>query len=236
MRIRKRRRIRWNGAVTSPVATRPNKRWSMDFVSDCVSRGKVIRMLTIVDDCTRECPVIYLARRTPCASSAGSDCEPARTAGGDCCGQRTGVSRPGTGGLDRTTRCAAGVHSARQARAECLHRELQRPTARRMSERELVHQPQRCTAKDRNLAAGLQLATSAQIDGLLVTRRVCTSTSGDAGMRKLQSHSHSRLSRQSWPLKKRKAKQSTVRARNKKPRETPGLAGPFPCSSILKLL
>jgi putative transposase len=30
----------------------------MDFVSDCVSTGKVIRMLTIVDDCTRECPVI----------------------------------------------------------------------------------------------------------------------------------------------------------------------------------
>ena len=30
----------------------------MDFVSDCVSAGKVIRMLTIVDDCTRECPVI----------------------------------------------------------------------------------------------------------------------------------------------------------------------------------
>jgi hypothetical protein len=30
----------------------------MDFVSDCVSTGKVIRMLTIVDDCTRECPAI----------------------------------------------------------------------------------------------------------------------------------------------------------------------------------
>jgi len=30
------------------------------------------------------------------------------------------------------------------------------PTARRMPECELVHQPQRCTAKDRNLAARLQ--------------------------------------------------------------------------------
>ena len=38
MRIRQRRRIRWNGTVTNPVATRPNQRWSMDFVSDCVSR------------------------------------------------------------------------------------------------------------------------------------------------------------------------------------------------------
>ncbi len=58
MRIRQRRRIRWSGAVTSPAATKANERWSMDFVSDCVSTGKVIRMLTIVDDCTRECPVI----------------------------------------------------------------------------------------------------------------------------------------------------------------------------------
>jgi len=58
MRMRQRRRIRWNGAVTSPAATRPNQRWSIDFVSDCVSTGKVIRMLTVVDDCTRECPSI----------------------------------------------------------------------------------------------------------------------------------------------------------------------------------
>jgi len=58
MRIRQRRRIRWSGAVTSPAAAKPNERWSMDFMSDCVSTGKVIRMLTMVDDCTRECPGI----------------------------------------------------------------------------------------------------------------------------------------------------------------------------------
>jgi len=58
MRIRQRRRIRWMGAVSSAVATRANQRWSIDFVSDCVSTGRVIRMLTVVDDCTRECPAI----------------------------------------------------------------------------------------------------------------------------------------------------------------------------------
>ena len=58
MRIRQRRRIRCSGVVTGPAATRPNHRRSMDFVSDCVSTGKAIRMLTIVDDCTRECPAI----------------------------------------------------------------------------------------------------------------------------------------------------------------------------------
>jgi putative transposase len=58
MRIRQRGRIRWNGVPARPAATKPNERWSMDFVNDCVSGGKVIRMLTIVDDCTRECPAI----------------------------------------------------------------------------------------------------------------------------------------------------------------------------------
>jgi putative transposase len=58
MRIRQRRRIRWNGVTVSPAATRPNERWSMDFVCDCVSTGQVIRMLTVVDDYTRECPAI----------------------------------------------------------------------------------------------------------------------------------------------------------------------------------
>jgi len=58
MRIRARRRIRWHGPVISPAASSPNERWSMDFLSDCVSSGRVIRMLTVVDDCTRECPAI----------------------------------------------------------------------------------------------------------------------------------------------------------------------------------
>jgi putative transposase len=58
MRIRRRRRIRWRGAVVKSAANRPNERWSMDFVSDCVSTGRVIRMLTVVDECTRECAAI----------------------------------------------------------------------------------------------------------------------------------------------------------------------------------
>ena len=187
MRIRQRRRIRWNGAVTSPAATRPNERWSMDFVSDCVSSGKVIRMLTIVDDCTRECPAIEVdtslgglrVRRVLDRIASERGLPEAIVAG-----QRTGVSRTGTGGLERRTRGAAGVHSARQAGAECLHRKLQRPAAGRMSECELVHQSERRTAKDRNLAAGLQRTTSTQFVELLAARRVCTDSSGDAGMRK----------------------------------------------------
>ena len=33
----------------------PNRRWSLDFVSDAFSDGRRFRILSIVDDCTREC-------------------------------------------------------------------------------------------------------------------------------------------------------------------------------------
>nr|WP_132003799.1 IS3 family transposase [Camelimonas lactis] len=33
----------------------PNERWSLDFVSDQLTDGRRFRVLTIVDDCTREC-------------------------------------------------------------------------------------------------------------------------------------------------------------------------------------
>src|SRR5437660_12432418 len=52
-----------------------------------------------------------------------------------------------------------------------------------MPECELVHQSERRTAKDRNLAAGLQRTTSAQFVELLAARRVCQD-SGDDGMRR----------------------------------------------------
>ena len=33
----------------------PNQRWSLDFVSDQLTGGRRFRILTVVDDCTREC-------------------------------------------------------------------------------------------------------------------------------------------------------------------------------------
>ena len=41
-----------------PPATRPNERWSMDFVHDRLISGRWFRSLTIVDDFTRECLAI----------------------------------------------------------------------------------------------------------------------------------------------------------------------------------
>lgn len=60
LQVRRRRRKRRAKVlrVPMPVPTRPNERWSMDFVRDTLGDGRAFRALTIVDDCTRESPVI----------------------------------------------------------------------------------------------------------------------------------------------------------------------------------
>jgi putative transposase len=35
-----------------------NERWSLDFVSDQLTDGRRFHILTVVDDCTRECLVL----------------------------------------------------------------------------------------------------------------------------------------------------------------------------------
>lgn len=37
------------------VPLRPDERWSLDFVSHQLTDGRRIRILAVVDDCTREC-------------------------------------------------------------------------------------------------------------------------------------------------------------------------------------
>ena len=54
---RKRKASLWRGEKAAPPVG-INERWSMDFVSDQLASGRRIRMLTIVDDHTRECLAI----------------------------------------------------------------------------------------------------------------------------------------------------------------------------------
>ncbi len=42
-------------AMTTAMAIRPNQCWSMDFVSDKLADGRTFRILTVVDQFTREC-------------------------------------------------------------------------------------------------------------------------------------------------------------------------------------
>jgi len=59
MRRKRRRRSGQRGvAPVVQAATRPNQRWGMDFVSDTLAMGRTFRVLTIVDEYTRECPAI----------------------------------------------------------------------------------------------------------------------------------------------------------------------------------
>ena len=43
-------------------AERPNQRWSMDFMSDRLADGRAFRVLTVVDQFSRECPLLEADR------------------------------------------------------------------------------------------------------------------------------------------------------------------------------
>ncbi len=58
LRKRKRKKIAAINRVILPAPGRPNERWSMDFVTDGMATGRRFRALVIVDDYSRECPVI----------------------------------------------------------------------------------------------------------------------------------------------------------------------------------
>jgi putative transposase len=45
--------------ITLPEATFANQRWSMDFVSQRLTDGRWFRILTIIDQYTRECLCLY---------------------------------------------------------------------------------------------------------------------------------------------------------------------------------
>lgn len=55
VRRKLRRRMAATVRTVLPPPTRPNERWSMDFVSDATSKGRKFRVFAIVDDFTRRC-------------------------------------------------------------------------------------------------------------------------------------------------------------------------------------
>jgi putative transposase len=55
---RKELRRSWNRVLPVAAPTRPLGRWSLDFIHDSLRGGRRFRALTVVDDFSRECPVI----------------------------------------------------------------------------------------------------------------------------------------------------------------------------------
>lgn len=55
VRTKQRKKLARRQRVPAPAATRPNQCWSMDFMSDRLADGRAFRILTMVDQYTREC-------------------------------------------------------------------------------------------------------------------------------------------------------------------------------------
>jgi putative transposase len=58
VRTKVRKKIAQRVRTEAPAATRPNEKWSMDFVSARLLDGRWFRVLTVVDQFTRECPLL----------------------------------------------------------------------------------------------------------------------------------------------------------------------------------
>lgn len=60
VRTKRRKRMVAAPRTVLPPPTRPNQRWSMDFVSDVTEKGRRFRVLTLVDDFTRRCMALVV--------------------------------------------------------------------------------------------------------------------------------------------------------------------------------
>lgn len=58
LRLKKRKKLVSHLRVVMDRPERVNQHWSMDFVSDNLFSGRRFRVLTVVDDFSRECPVL----------------------------------------------------------------------------------------------------------------------------------------------------------------------------------
>lgn len=58
MRTRKRKKLASRARVPLSQASGPNERWSMDFMTDRLVDGRAFRVLTVVDQFSRECPLL----------------------------------------------------------------------------------------------------------------------------------------------------------------------------------
>jgi putative transposase len=59
VRTKQRAKRASHARVPLPAAVRPNQRWGMDFVSDQLADGRWFRILTVIDQYTRECLCAY---------------------------------------------------------------------------------------------------------------------------------------------------------------------------------
>ena len=141
MKVRRRKRIACCAVKVAP-ATAANQHWSMDFVHDQMHDGRKFRILTVIDQWSRESVSLEASFRLTgrCVGQAlGPGRQTARMAAGDHRRQRHRVHLEGAGRLGLPTRRQARLHAARQAHGQRADRVIQRTAARRVPERQRVH-------------------------------------------------------------------------------------------------
>ena len=159
LRARRKKRLSLHRGAVPPAAGR-NQYWSMDFVHDQLVTGRAFRVLTVIDQWSRESVLleanvaltgqsvvdaleaVSAHRPLPKAITVDHGTEFTSKALDEWAYRR---------GVD------AGLHPARQARGERVYREFQRSPARRMSQRvQLRIDRPRATGSHRRMAARLQ--------------------------------------------------------------------------------
>ena len=183
VRTKQRRKMARRRPVASGIAARPNQRWSMDFVSDKLADGRSFRILTLVDQFTREC-VRLEADRSMTGMKVAQALEHARHERG-----RLPESITVDNGSEFCSRAleACGeqrsttvFHSARSSGGKRIHREFQWPAARRVFERGMVLIGGRRTAEVGKVPRALQSRAASQFAGGSDARSVCCVAPGES--------------------------------------------------------
>ncbi len=110
------------------LPSRPNERWSLDFVSDTFTDGRRFLVLAVVDDFTREC--LALVADTSLSGGAactGTGCHhrPARKATDRCFRQRHGDDEHGRSQVVPRHARRMALHRTRQTDAKRSRGKLQ---------------------------------------------------------------------------------------------------------------
>ena len=136
-----------------------NLRWSLDFVADTLVSGRRFRILTLVDDFTRECLGLVVDTSLTglrVARELDRIAELAQLSLHDRQRQRHRADLKRHPGVAAGARRRMALHRAGQTDAEWLRRELQRPPARRVPQRAPVRQPQGGAPDHRRMEDRLQ--------------------------------------------------------------------------------
>ena len=157
VRTQKRKERAQRQRVPLGQAVRPNQKWSMDFVAQRLPDGRWIRVLTVVDQYTRECLTLF-------ADNALSGEKVAAALDKIVILRSTPESITVDNGTEFASKamdlwayknCASGLHPAWQAGRERLYRIVQRQAAGRVPERGDLLPPGRRSSQAASLAAGL---------------------------------------------------------------------------------